>query len=154
GLRGAPSRDHRRPAQAERAAPEDGAQAGRPDLPRHRVARGRTPRLPGRTQGRHRRRVLARAERVQRRDLPRADPRGSQAVAGMSRWQRRARLVIAVFALTFLVVVAFALKRRTARVQPAAVVPTDAGAVVVSTGGQTKRFSSSREDVNVRYEQL
>jgi lipopolysaccharide transport protein LptA/LPS export ABC transporter protein LptC len=72
----------------------------------------------------------------------------------MSRWQRRARLVIAVFALAFLVVLALAFKRRTAGVQPAAVVPTEQGAVVVSTGGETKRFSSSREDVNVRYERL
>ena len=45
------------------------------DLPRHRLARGRAARLPHRAQGRARRRLLARAEPLQRRDLRRADAR-------------------------------------------------------------------------------
>src|SRR5215510_15068247 len=71
----------------------------------------------------------------------------------MTRWQRRARFVLGVFAIAFLVFVIFAFKRRGTGA-PAAVVPTDHGAVVVSTGGQTQRFRLSREDVNVRYEKL
>ena len=75
GVRRPRRRDRRRPAQAQGAAPEDGAQAGRPHLPRDRLARGRAARLPDRAQGRARRRLLAGAEPVQWRDVRRADPR-------------------------------------------------------------------------------
>ncbi len=75
GLFGTRRRDHRRPAHAERAASEDGAQAGRPHLPRDRLARGREARLPRRAQGGHRRRLLARPKPVQWRNLRRADAR-------------------------------------------------------------------------------
>ncbi|MBI4486547.1 MAG: LPS export ABC transporter periplasmic protein LptC, partial [Acidobacteria bacterium] len=69
----------------------------------------------------------------------------------MTNWQRRARLAIAVFAIVFAVVVVFAFKRRTPA--PAqAIVPTDPGAIVQSTGGRIERFKLSREDVSVEYE--
>src|SRR2546423_14331561 len=72
----------------------------------------------------------------------------------MSRWQRRARLVLGLFAVTFLVVLVFAFKRRAPAAARGSIVPTDPGAVVVSTGGTTQRFRSSREDVNVGYQKL
>jgi lipopolysaccharide export system protein LptA len=72
----------------------------------------------------------------------------------MARWQRRARLFIAVFAVIFTVVVVFAFKRRGA-------VPTTApdshmapGAVIESTGGHLERFKLSREDLTVDYAKL
>src|SRR5436189_3002215 len=68
----------------------------------------------------------------------------------MTTWQRRARLVIAVAAVAFAIVVAVALKRRPqSTVQPAA--RTDPGAVVEVTGGRVERFKLSREDVRVAY---
>ncbi len=75
GVRGARRRDHRRPAQAEGAPPEDVAQAGRANLPRRGVARRRAPRLPQRAQGGARCGVLARTEPVQWQHLRRAHPR-------------------------------------------------------------------------------
>jgi single-stranded-DNA-specific exonuclease len=48
--------------EAERTAPEDGAQAGRADLPGGRLAGGRAARLPVPAQSGHRRRVLAGAK--------------------------------------------------------------------------------------------
>jgi len=68
----------------------------------------------------------------------------------MTRWQRRARLVIAIAAVAFAIVVAFALKRRPqGPAQPAT--RTDPGAVVEVTGGRVERFKLSREDVRVAY---
>ncbi len=52
----------------------------------------------------HRRRVLARAEPVQRRNLRRADARRHQTCTVM-KWQRTARLVIAVVGIAFAIVV-------------------------------------------------
>ena len=67
-----------------------------------------------------------------------------------SRWQRRARSVIAIVAVVFAIAVVFALKRRPqSPVQPA--VRTDPGAVVEVTGGRVERFKLSREDVRVAY---
>lgn len=68
------------------------------------------------------------------------------------KWQRRARLIIAVFAVAFAVVVVFALKRRGPAAGPAAVPRLDPAAVVESTGGRVERFKLSREDVRVEYE--
>lgn len=70
----------------------------------------------------------------------------------MTRWQRRARFVIAIVAVAFAIVVVLALKRRM--VQPTAqpVSRADPGAVVEVTGGRVERFKLSREDVRVAYE--
>src|SRR5688572_9952479 len=70
----------------------------------------------------------------------------------MTKWQKRARLVIAVAAVAFAIVVGFALKRR---VPPAAVpsaAPTAPGAIVEVTGGRIERFKLSRQDVRVANE--
>ena len=68
----------------------------------------------------------------------------------MTGWQRRARLIIAIGAVAFAIVVVFALKRRP---QPAPQAPggTDPGAVVEVTGGRVERFKLSRQDVRVAY---
>jgi LPS export ABC transporter protein LptC len=70
----------------------------------------------------------------------------------MQPWQRRARLVIAAFAVVFAVFVAREMKRRTppAAVKPAAL--TDPGAVIETTAGSTAHFSVNREDVSITYE--
>src|SRR5439155_9583490 len=60
------------------------AQTGWPGLPRRRVARGRAPRLPHRAQGRARRRLLARTEPVQWRDVRGADPCRSEKLGELS----------------------------------------------------------------------
>jgi len=68
------------------------------------------------------------------------------------KWQRRARLIIAVLAVAFAVVVAFAYKRRPPAPAAAAVPRLDPSAVLESTGGRVERFRLSREDVRVEYE--
>ena len=70
----------------------------------------------------------------------------------MTRWQRRARLGIGLFAIIFAVVVVFAFKERATAPAGAPVVPTDPVAVVESTGGRIERFKLSREDVSVEYD--
>ena len=68
----------------------------------------------------------------------------------MTKWQRQARLVIALGAAAFAIVVVFELKRRPqSPAQPAA--PADPGAIVEVTGGRVERFKLSREDVRVAY---
>jgi len=69
-------------------------------------------------------------------------------------WRRRARLAIGAFALVFLVLLVFAFKRRQPPSTSSGVVGSDPKAVAETTGGQTQRFKSSREDVNVRYDKL
>jgi LPS export ABC transporter protein LptC/lipopolysaccharide transport protein LptA len=67
----------------------------------------------------------------------------------MSRWRRRARVLIAIFATVFALIVASRFTGR-APVPPATPVQrTDPGAVVESTGGTLQRFKSSHEDVSV-----
>ena len=68
------------------------------------------------------------------------------------RWQKRARLLIGVFAVVFAVAVAFAFKKRTPAAPAAAVVQTDPGTVVQSTGGRIDRFSFAREAVSIQYD--
>jgi lipopolysaccharide export system protein LptA len=72
----------------------------------------------------------------------------------MTRWQRRARLFIAVFAVIFAAVVFFAVKRRN----PGSAAPSDPpmtpGTALESTGGRLARFKLSREDLSVDYEKL
>src|SRR5437867_8805464 len=70
----------------------------------------------------------------------------------MTRWQRRARLFIAIFAAGFAVVVAFALKRRGPERAQSAVVRTDPDAVVESSSGRVIRVNRTRENVTVEYE--
>ena len=72
--------DRGRPAQAQGAASQDDAQAGRPDLSRGGLARGRAPRLSVGAQGGARRRVLARTEPVQWSDIYGADAGGPQEI--------------------------------------------------------------------------
>ena len=66
----------------------------------------------------------------------------------MTLWQRRARLLIAVFGVMFAVFVGFQFRRGPARapVEPARIAP---GVVVESTGCKVERFKLSREDVFV-----
>ena len=66
----------------------------------------------------------------------------------MTKWLRRARLLIGVFAIVFPIVVFFAFKRRGAPASTANVVRTDPGAIVQSTGGRITRVTLSREDVS------
>ncbi|HEY3042484.1 MAG TPA: LPS export ABC transporter periplasmic protein LptC, partial [Vicinamibacterales bacterium] len=68
----------------------------------------------------------------------------------MTAWQRRARLVIAIGAVAFAIVVVFALKRRP-QSAPQDAGRIDPGAVVEVTGGRVERFKLSREDVRVAY---
>ena len=70
----------------------------------------------------------------------------------MSKWQRRARLLIAFVALVFAVGVALEFKRRPAGEVAVSVAPTDPNAVVESTGGRVMRFNREHEDVSVEYE--
>ncbi len=70
----------------------------------------------------------------------------------MTRWQRRARLFIAIFAAGFAVMVAFALKRRGPERAQSAVVRTDPDAVVESRSGRVIRVNRTRENVTVDYE--
>jgi LPS export ABC transporter protein LptC len=70
----------------------------------------------------------------------------------MTRWQRRARLVIALFAIAFAVVVARQFRPRT---PPAATTPVpraDPVAILESTGGRLERFKLSQQNVNVTYD--
>jgi LPS export ABC transporter protein LptC/lipopolysaccharide transport protein LptA len=70
----------------------------------------------------------------------------------MTKWQRRARLVIGVFVIVFAIVVVFAFKRRSAPAAPSPVVRTDPGAVIESTGGHIARYTLSKENVSVEYD--
>jgi LPS export ABC transporter protein LptC len=70
----------------------------------------------------------------------------------MTRWQRLARLAVAVFGVVFAVFLARQLKPRDA---PPAAQPaprTDPGAVVETLRGQTLQFKKSHEDVSISYE--
>ena len=70
----------------------------------------------------------------------------------MTRWQRRARLSVAVFGVLFAVFVAREFKGRTAPPVATAPARTDPKAVVEITGGEIGQFRGSREDVHVRAE--
>src|SRR5439155_23391178 len=70
----------------------------------------------------------------------------------MSKRNRRARLIIAVFAVAFAVVVAFEFRPRPAISVAAPVARTDLKAVVESTGGRVMRFKREHEDVSVDYD--
>ncbi len=68
----------------------------------------------------------------------------------MTRWQRRARLSIAVFGVVFAVFVFREFKGRTTVVAPVAPVRTAPNAVVEITGGEVGSFQKSREDVHIK----
>jgi LPS export ABC transporter protein LptC/lipopolysaccharide transport protein LptA len=70
----------------------------------------------------------------------------------MTRWQRRARFVIAVFAVVFAAVVARQLKPRPKLPVSASAPRTDPGAAVESTGGQQERFTEAKPQFKVTYE--
>ena len=70
----------------------------------------------------------------------------------MTKRNRLARLIIAVFAVAFAVVVAFEFRPRPADSVAAPVARTDLKAVVESTGGRLMRFKREHEDVSVEYD--
>ena len=70
----------------------------------------------------------------------------------MTRWQRRARLVVALFGVLFAAFVARQLRPRDT--PPAAILApkTDSRAVVETTGGTLGKFRGSRQDVSVDFQ--
>src|SRR5918911_1572731 len=70
----------------------------------------------------------------------------------MTIWQRRARLLIAAFAVTFAALVAWQLKPRVTPAAPAPIVRTDPKAVFESTGGRVERVKFSKSEVPVEYQ--
>jgi LPS export ABC transporter protein LptC len=70
----------------------------------------------------------------------------------MTRWQRRARLVIAIGAVAFAATLPFAVKRRPRESPAAPVARTDPDAIVEGTIGRVTRFKRTREDVTVEFE--
>ena len=72
----------------------------------------------------------------------------------MMKWQRTARLVIAVAAVAFAVVVASTVRRRTTPVVEAPVTRTDPKAMIESAGGLTIRVNREREEIRIEYDKL
>ncbi len=72
----------------------------------------------------------------------------------MRTWQKRARLVIAIAAVAFVIVVAFAFKPRQRAGGQAGVDRTDPKALVETAGGRTIRINREHEDIRVEYERL
>lgn len=70
----------------------------------------------------------------------------------MTRWQRRARFIIAVFAVVFAAIVARQLKPRPAAPAAPPVARTDSAAIVESTRGRVERFNLSHENLSVSYD--
>src|SRR5260221_5481141 len=68
------------------------------------------------------------------------------------RWQKSARVVMAIVAVAVCVAVGVTLKRRRPAAPGASLVRTDPRAVVESTGGRSVRFKSGHEDVRVEYQ--
>jgi LPS export ABC transporter protein LptC len=68
------------------------------------------------------------------------------------RWQKSARVVMAIVVVAVCLAVAVTIKRRTPAAPGASLVRTDPRAVVESTGGRSVRFKSGHEDVRVEYE--
>ena len=69
-------------------------------------------------------------------------------------WQRTARIVIAIAAVGFAVVVALAFRRRPAAVPAAGVPRTDPKAVVESASGRTLRMNRDHEEIRIDYDRL
>ncbi len=70
----------------------------------------------------------------------------------MTRWQRGARLLIAVFGVAFAVFVAREFKRRESGPAGPDTPRKDPGAVVETTGGKGWKFNGSREAASVKYQ--
>jgi lipopolysaccharide transport protein LptA len=70
----------------------------------------------------------------------------------VTRWQRRARLVIAVSAVIFAVVLARQWKPRQPPSVNAVVPRSDPGAAIEVAGGRLERFKMSRQDVSVEFQ--
>ena len=70
----------------------------------------------------------------------------------MTKWQRRARLLVAVFAIAFAVMLVFAFKHRGPATPPVPAGRTDPDSVVESTTGQTFRFNGAHEHVSIAYD--
>lgn len=72
----------------------------------------------------------------------------------MARWQRRARLIIAVGGILFAIVVAFAFRARAPRATPTVVEQSDPSAIVETAAGRTLRVNRDKEEVRIDYEKL
>lgn len=70
------------------------------------------------------------------------------------RWQRTARLVIAVSAIAFAIGVGTTMRRRAVKTVEPPATRTDPTAVVESESGQTFRINREREEVRVHYDRL
>jgi LPS export ABC transporter protein LptC/lipopolysaccharide transport protein LptA len=70
------------------------------------------------------------------------------------RWQKRARVVVAIAAIGFAIAVALTLRTRTAPAVEAPLAQTDPNAVVESAGGLTFRVNKDREDIRIKYDKL
>jgi len=70
----------------------------------------------------------------------------------MTRWQRRARLAVAVFGVLFAAFVARQLKPRDTPPAAALAPKTDPGAIAETTGGTLAKFRGSRQDVSVTFQ--
>src|SRR5712671_3131034 len=68
------------------------------------------------------------------------------------RWQKSARVVMAIVVVAVCLAVAVTIRRRAPAAPGASLVRTDPRAVVESTGGRSVRFKSGHEDVRVEYE--
>ena len=72
----------------------------------------------------------------------------------MSNWQRRARLLIAIAAVAFAVVVALAFRGRGPTTGAPPVTATDPKAVAESATGRTIRLNRDQEEVRIEYDKL
>src|ERR1700682_1402809 len=70
----------------------------------------------------------------------------------MTNWQRPARLLIAVSALAFAVLVVRAFRHPTPGAAPAPLARLDPKAIVESTAGHLSRVKLSREDLSIDFE--
>jgi LPS export ABC transporter protein LptC len=70
----------------------------------------------------------------------------------MTPWQRRARVLVALFAIVFAVVVFFAFRRRPAGTTAPQLAPLDPKAVVESTAGHVVQVKGTRENVAIDFE--
>src|SRR5436190_15380345 len=70
----------------------------------------------------------------------------------MTPFQRRARLVVAVFAVGFAVALTLAFRRRAPVAEHPPLTRTDPTALVESTRGRVVKVNRSREDVSIQYE--
>ncbi|HEV3061601.1 MAG TPA: LptA/OstA family protein [Vicinamibacterales bacterium] len=68
--------------------------------------------------------------------------------------RKNARIVIAAFGVVFAAFVGVQLRRHAPAANSAGIAHTDPGALIETTGGQTLRFTLSREDVHVTYDKL